>query len=427
MLAMVQSNLGNVAFIPHGHCYLWKPGLVWLHALSDGFIALAYFSIPIGLIYFVRHRRDLPYPWIFQLFGAFIVSCGLTHTMEIWTLWHPTYWVSGVLKSITAIVSLTTALALIPVIPQALTLPSRNELEAAKAKLEQQVGDRTQSLRSSEERLQLALEGSGDGLWDWNVSTGEVFLSPRWQEMLGYESGELPGHLSTWETLIHPDDEPWVMRLLSSHIQNTQIPYTFDYRLQTKSGAWKWIGCYGKVVAYDAEGRATRMAGTHKDISDRKAAETALAESQRQYQNLVENSPDIIERFDPQLRHLYVSPALTDITGMTADSFLGKTCRDLGMDETMVNSWETAAATLVSTQQRQVIEFTLPTLQGVRTFEMAIAPEFSEVSAPSKQQTVESILCITRDITERKIAEATLREQDQRIESILIPIPFKDA
>ncbi len=422
MLAMVHSNLGNVAFIPHGHCYLWKPELVWLHALSDGFIALAYFSIPVALIYFIRHRRDLPYPWIFQLFGTFIVACGLTHTMEIWTLWHPTYWVSGVLKAFTAIVSLATASALFSVIPQALTLPSRGELEAAKAELEQKVRDRTQSLRSSEERLQLAIEGSGDGLWDWNISTGEVFLSPRWQEMLGYEAGELPGHISTWETLIHPEDEPWVMELLSSHMQDAQLPYTFDYRLRTKTGAWKWIGCYGKVVAYDTQGQATRMAGTHKDTSDRKAAETALAESQQRYQDLIENSPDIIERFDLQLRHLYVSPVLTDITGITTDIFLGKTCRDLGMDEGMVKTWEAAAATLVKTRQRQVIEFTLPTLKGLRSFEMAIAPEFSEVFDSSDQQTVKSILCISRDITERKVAEATLRQQDQQIANILSSI-----
>ncbi|MBI4779986.1 MAG: PAS domain-containing protein [Oscillatoriophycideae cyanobacterium NC_groundwater_1537_Pr4_S-0.65um_50_18] len=528
----------TLAFIPHGHCYLWKPGLVRLHALSDGLIALAYFSIPLTLLYFVRQRRDLPYPWIFQLFGLFIVACGLTHVMEIWTLWHPTYWVAGGLKAFTALVSLTTASALIPVIPQALTLPSHSELEAAKAELEQQVYDRTQSLRQSEERLQLALAGSGDGLWDWNIATGEAYLSPRWQEMLGYEAGELANHISTWQTLIHPEDRPWLMERLEKHLQNPQIPYGFDYRLQTKSGEWKWVGTYGKVVAYDDQGRPVRMAGTHKDISDRKrheaerkaaeeamqesntrfrnlaanvpgaifrymlrpdgsdkilymspgcyglweveasvaeadatvlwqmahpddfpalydsvlesartvqpwswswrittpskrqkwleasgrperqangdviwdtvilditdrkTAEMALAESQQQYQNLVENSPDIIERFDLQLRHLYVSPSLTQITGMTAEVFLGKTCRELGLDEVMVTQWEEAAAALLKTGKRQVIEFSSPTSEGMRSFEMAIAPEWSD------PQTLKSILCISRDITARQQAEA---------------------
>src|SRR4028118_2357023 len=79
-------------FIPHGHCYLWRPGLVWLHIVSDALIALAYYSIPITLVFFARKRQDLPFNWIFLLFGTFIIACGTTHLMEIWTLWHPNYW-----------------------------------------------------------------------------------------------------------------------------------------------------------------------------------------------------------------------------------------------------------------------------------------------------------------------------------------------
>jgi len=78
-------------FMPHGYCYLWRPEIVWLHALSDGAITLSYFFIPLALIYFVRKRRDLPFHWMFLLFGLFIFGCGGTHAMEIWTLWHGTY------------------------------------------------------------------------------------------------------------------------------------------------------------------------------------------------------------------------------------------------------------------------------------------------------------------------------------------------
>src|SRR5919202_6361132 len=117
------------AFIPHGHCYLWKTALVWLHIIADASIAIAYYSIPITLIYFVRKRKDLPFNWIFFLFGGFIVACGTTHLMEIWTLWHPTYWLSGFLKAITAVVSLYTALALVLLVPKALALPSTSQLE----------------------------------------------------------------------------------------------------------------------------------------------------------------------------------------------------------------------------------------------------------------------------------------------------------
>lgn len=135
MLKLLQSLFADGLFIPHGHCYLWKTGLVWLHIISDSLIALAYFSIPIALVYFVRKREDFPFKSILLLFGAFIISCGTTHIMEIWTLWHPTYWLSGFIKAFTAFISVYTALTLVPIIPQALALPSPAQLEAANSQL----------------------------------------------------------------------------------------------------------------------------------------------------------------------------------------------------------------------------------------------------------------------------------------------------
>ena len=133
-----------------------------------------------------------------------------------------------------------------------------------------------EALRLSREQLQLALEGSGDGLWDWDITTDEVYLSPRWLEMLGYAVGEFPGHVSTWGKLIHPDDEPWVMECLNAHLEDSQVLYAFDYRVRTRSGDYKWVANYGKVVSRDAEGKPLRMVGTHRDISDRKQAEVIL-------------------------------------------------------------------------------------------------------------------------------------------------------
>lgn len=135
MLQFLQGFFTDGPFIPHGHCYLWKPSLVWLHILSDALTALAYYSIPIALLYFVRKRQDLPFKSVLVLFGVFIVSCGTTHVLDIWTLWHPAYWLSGSVKAFTAFISVYTALVLLPIIPQALALPSPAELEAANSKL----------------------------------------------------------------------------------------------------------------------------------------------------------------------------------------------------------------------------------------------------------------------------------------------------
>ena len=143
-------------FMPHGMCLLWAPGLLSLHVISDSLIALAYFSIPATLLYFTRKRRDLPYPWVFYLFGAFIVACGTTHIMGIWTLWIPTYWLDGLVKAVTATISVTTAILLVPLVPKALTLRGPRELEEANQGLEQAIRELEQEVlrrRSAEEDL----------------------------------------------------------------------------------------------------------------------------------------------------------------------------------------------------------------------------------------------------------------------------------
>jgi PAS domain S-box-containing protein len=146
------------------------------------------------------------------------------------------------------------------------------------------------ALQQSEERLNLALEASGDGIWDWNIVTGDVYLSPAWQAALGYDREPLPGHVSTWERLIHPEDKPWVMERLNAHIQDSAVPYHFNYRLLSVTGEWKWIANYGKVVARDVEGAPLRMVGIHRDIHGWKQAEQALQESEAKLRSFYENA-----------------------------------------------------------------------------------------------------------------------------------------
>jgi len=155
---MVNLLFSFIPFIPHGHCYLWKPGLIGLHVGSDLLIALAYYSIPFILIYFVRKRQDVPYPWVFLLFSAFIVACGTIHLLEIWTLWHPIYWFAGSIKALTAGISVYTAIRLIPLVPAALALPSPSQLAAANQDLEREIAERQRIegiLRQQAERERL--------------------------------------------------------------------------------------------------------------------------------------------------------------------------------------------------------------------------------------------------------------------------------
>ena len=156
-----QGSLAASGLMPHGVCYVWNPSLIGLHLVSDTLIGLSYFTIPITLVYFIRKRRDLPFNWMFLLFGLFIVACGATHWMEVWTLWEPQYWLAGVVKAITAAASVPTAVALVMLIPQALAIPSTRDLAAAKSALEAEVVERKRieaELRQAQASLEARVE-----------------------------------------------------------------------------------------------------------------------------------------------------------------------------------------------------------------------------------------------------------------------------
>ncbi|MGC2248990.1 MAG: PAS domain S-box protein, partial [Terriglobales bacterium] len=135
-------HLFSSDFMPHGFCYLWDPRIVWLHVISDGLIALSYYCIPIILVYFIHKNRSLPFNKIFWMFAAFILACGTTHVMEIWNVWHGKYFLAGVIKAITAAVSVLTAAMLIPLVPKVISLPERAHLQEVNRELERQIAAR---------------------------------------------------------------------------------------------------------------------------------------------------------------------------------------------------------------------------------------------------------------------------------------------
>jgi PAS domain S-box-containing protein len=141
--AVASSITPSSDFMPHGYCYLWDPRMVWLHVISDALITLSYYAIPVILIYFVRKNRDLPFNRIFWMFGGFILACGTTHLMEIWNVWHGSYLLAGVIKAVTAAISVVTAAMLIPLVPKVVSLPGRMQLQEQNRKLEREVAERT--------------------------------------------------------------------------------------------------------------------------------------------------------------------------------------------------------------------------------------------------------------------------------------------
>jgi PAS domain S-box-containing protein len=158
----------NDALAPHGVCLLWRPELIWLHLVSDALTGLAYWSIPIVLMIIALRRRDLVFPWAIELFAVFILACGATHFMAIWTLWNPDYGVQGAVKAVTALVSVATAIALWPLLPRVLALPSAATLAAANAALSVEVAERREAearSQRSEARLAGFFEHLADALF----------------------------------------------------------------------------------------------------------------------------------------------------------------------------------------------------------------------------------------------------------------------
>jgi len=150
MWAFLERLLDSSMFSPHGICLLWEPELIWLHVASDAVIAVAYFSIPFALAYFVSKRRDIEFNWIFWAFAIFILACGFTHVFAIYTLWVPVYGIEGLVKALTAFASIITAVLLWRLLPKVMAIPSPVQLRQAQAALEEEGRQR----RGAEEKLQ---------------------------------------------------------------------------------------------------------------------------------------------------------------------------------------------------------------------------------------------------------------------------------
>jgi PAS domain S-box-containing protein len=313
----------------------------------------------------------------------------------------------------------------------------QENLQQMNALLEQKVEERTQqyltinsllnqkmaesaetqaALHQSEERLNLALEASGDGIWDWDVISGDVYLSPAWLDMLGYDPEELPGHVSTWETLMHPDDKTWVTEVLKAHLQDSSFPYSFSYRLKAKWGHWKWIDNYGKVFKRDAEGQPLRMVGIHRDINERKLAEEALLESEaklRSFYDSTDRMIGVIEVIDGETFNHSANKAVTSFLGVTPEEMHGKFYRDLGVPPEMTQLWVHYCQESDRCRQPMTFEFLYPAPKG----EIWLSATVNPIGDRSEERSRFSY--IVEDVTERKRIRQSLEESEANYRAIV--------
>jgi PAS domain S-box-containing protein len=279
---------GPGEFMPQGYCSLWNPGLVWLDVISDTLIAASYFTIPFTLLWFVRKRRDLPFGWMFGLFGTFLVSCGATHLMEVWNRGHAEYWLAGVLKAVSAVASVATAILLARLVPQAWQYPSAGQWMEANSALETEVRERRDleiHLRIRENRFReqaelldlifdaVIVRNAKDEITYWNRGAEELY---GWdaEEVLGKVTHEL------FQTVFPKALAEIQAEILETGYWEAELMHRRrDGSVTTVSSRW--------VLRRDAEGNPSGILESNRDIGRSKQEE-------QKFRNLLESAPDAI-------------------------------------------------------------------------------------------------------------------------------------
>jgi PAS domain S-box-containing protein len=287
---MVHDLVDQASYMAHGYCLLWKPWLVVLHAGSDFLIFLAYFAIPVAIWIFLRNRRDLELKRLAVLFAAFIFLCGLTHIVQMVTLWWPIYETQGIVKAATAAVSVATAVLIFPLIPKALSIPSPRTLQAAneglkreiaahertlkdllttRTELEQRVAERTRELEHSKARLEALITASAQIVWTTGPEGQVEEDSPSWRTFTGQTYDEWKG--SGWLEAIHPDDRARTLAAWKAAVA-TKVNYSAEYRLRHADGGYRWTSARG-VPLFDPQSTVSEWVGMNEDITPRKHGE----------------------------------------------------------------------------------------------------------------------------------------------------------
>ena len=263
--------------IPHGYCLSWSPVLLWLHVISDLLITLAYYSIPVTLVYFIRHRKDFPYPWLVTLFAGFIVACGTTHLLSVITIWIPLYWLDGLLKAFTAIISLATALLMLWVIPRALSLPTLAQLETEIhqrniAQLAQQEAfNRLNKIASRVPGLVYQYRLQPDG------SHSVPYASESIRTLFRLKPEEVREDASKIFAIIHPGDRYGVWTTIQASALDL-TPWKHEFRVNFDDGSVRWL--FGNSIPERKANGDTLWHGFITDITERKQMEEKLRESE---------------------------------------------------------------------------------------------------------------------------------------------------
>lgn len=305
-------------FQPHGFCYQWNTGLVWLNVLSDLAIGLAYFAIPVILLWFIRKRTDLPFSWMFGLFGVFIVACGGTHVMEVWNLWHTQYWLAGAIKAITATASVLTAGLLVRVMPQAVELPGTQQWRQANSELQQQVHEHKDlelelRLREAKYReIAEFLDLTHDAIMVCNLRNEIMFWNKAAESLYGWRPEEAKGkamHELLQSVFPRPLAEINAEVLEKGYWEGELLHRRRDGTVLTISSRW--------AVRKDDAGGPVAILESNRDITRQKR-------EQERFKNLLEAAPDAMVSVNRAGEIQLVNTQTEKLFGYSREEMLGK-------------------------------------------------------------------------------------------------------
>lgn len=433
--------------MPHGHCYMWQPEILWLHVVSDTLIALSYYSIPFALLVLIKRRKDLAFGKVFLLFGIFILLCGTTHILAIWTVWHGTYRLTGIVKMLTSIFSVLTAVVIWPIIPKVLEIPSNKQLSDVNEKLSEEVMMRKEAedellqhqnkleelvdlrtgelerinqqlrkeiqrrehyekkIRESEERYQdmyykyhdlyehapdmyVTVEPVSGRILDCNQTTADE---------LGFTKGALLGEpLFNYCTPVSLESASNAFRTL----KHNGIVKNAELQLQRKDGSFLDV-MLKAVDAYNPDGERIASHASLRDVTALNVAREAVRESVARITAIVDHAVDAILTIDDKGTIESFNPAAERIFGYEANEIIGQNVRRL-MPEPYQREHDQYLSNYRETRDKKIIGIGRE-VKGLRkdgvTFPIELSVSELEVNGEHLYTG------IIRDITERKRLE----------------------